>query len=194
MTRWFWNATTLFPEHISHCGGCCVPSLRSPLPISTRSNTSPSGGVHTPEPGAALPNSPRRCERHTLSSVAQCEAYVLWAGVRHTKALWAPASCSTRRNLHWQDLLWDTAWGTQTQFPFISPFSSPHKALFVCAPNFTVIDHKKERSQSPTKWPPAGYSCACFWPNSLRVAWGPDVLTAPRCSQPSTVQLGWYLP
>ena len=34
---------------------------------------------------------------------------------------------------------------------------------------------QEERCQSPTQWPPAGYWCACFWPNCQKqTPWGPD--------------------
>ena len=32
---------------------------------------------------------------------------------------------------------------------------------------------RTEDCQSPTKWPPAGYKCACFWPNCQKqTPWG----------------------
>ncbi len=55
-----------------------------------------------------------------------------------------------------------------------------------------------ELCQSPPKWPPAGYWCALLTKlsgtDSMRVAWGPDVLLWDLCSQTSTMQLDWHMP
>ena len=61
--------------------------------------------------------------------------------------------------------------------------------LLLCA------GEQQEHCQSSTKWPPAGYWCACFWPNRQKqTPWGPDDLEWDLCSQPSTEQLDWHLP